>query len=68
MSDIKDSTIIEFVRRFTEEKHYPPSLRDFKKIGITSTSYASFRIDKLVEAGRLGRDFRVARSLYVKEE
>lgn len=66
-NNIHDHEIIEFVRNFTEANHYGPAIRDFLSIGFTSTSHVRYRIDKLVEAGRLGRDPKVARSIYVKE-
>ena len=64
---ISDQKIIEFVRDFTVEHRHPPSYRDFLSLGLASVSHVYYRIDKLVEAGTLGRDPKVARSIYVKE-
>lgn len=66
-NNIPDHEIIEFVRNFTEANHYGPAVRDFLSLGFVSTSHIRYRIDKLVEAGKLGRDPKVARSIYVKE-
>jgi hypothetical protein len=65
--NISDDKIVEFVKEFTDERKYSPSFRDFLSLGFVSTSHVSYRLDKLVEAGRLGRDSKVARSIYVKE-
>ena len=66
--NIQDYDIIEFVRKFTGETHHAPAIRDFLSLGFVSTSHIRYRIDKLVDAGRLGRTPGISRSIYVKEE
>lgn len=66
-NNIKDHDIIEFVRKFTDETHHAPAIRDFLSLGFLSTSHIRYRLDKLVESGRLGRNPKIARSIYVKE-
>jgi hypothetical protein len=66
-NNIPDQKIIEFVKEFTDERHFAPAIRDFLSIGFVSTSHIRYRIDKLVEAGKLGRDPKIARSIYVIE-
>ena len=67
MEKISDDRMIEFVRDFSNERNYAPTIRDFLSIGFKSTSHIFKRIDKLVDAGRLGRTPGIARSIYVKE-
>jgi hypothetical protein len=64
---ISDEKIVGYVKEFTDRRHYSPSFRDFLSLGFVSLSHVKFRIDSLVEAGKLGRDPKVARSIYVKE-
>jgi len=66
-NNIPDQKIIEFVKEFTDERHFAPAIRDFLSIGFVSTSHIRYRINRLVEAGRLGRTPGMARSIYVKE-
>jgi SOS-response transcriptional repressor LexA len=66
-NNIPDQKIIDFIKDFTSERHFAPSIRDFLSIGFQSTSHIRYRLDKLVEDGTLGRDPKVARSIYIKK-
>ena len=68
MEKIHDDDIVRFVKKFTDETHHAPAIRDFLSIGFVSTSHIRYRLDKLVADGRLGRTPGISRSIYVKEE
>lgn len=56
--------ILDAVKSLTEEKGYPPSVRDIMRaVGLQSSSSAQHQIDVLQAKGFLTRDKRVARSI-----
>jgi repressor LexA len=56
--------IVEFVRQYTEEHGFAPSVREIgKAVGIRSTKAVKYHLDILVEQGLLSRSGSKARSL-----
>ena len=62
----KQADILEFLRRFVEEKDYPPSIRDIQEgCGISSTSVVDYNLRKLEEKGFIRRDREVSRGIEI---
>ena len=60
----KQKSIIEFVRRFTREKKYPPTVRDIvSACGISSTSVAAYNLDILEREGFIRRHPGISRGI-----
>ncbi len=56
--------MLDYIRRFTLENGYPPSIRQIgKAVGISSTSVVNYNLNRLVEEGYLDRDQNVSRGL-----
>jgi repressor LexA len=56
--------ILAFLRRFREEKDYPPSIRDILKgCGISSTSVVDYNLKVLEKGGYIRRDPEVSRGI-----
>ncbi len=61
---IKQKQILAFLRRFREEKDYPPSIRDIlKACGISSTSVVDYNLKILEKEGYIRRDREVSRGI-----
>lgn len=61
--------ILEFVRQYTEEHGFAPSVREIgKAVGISSTKAVKYHLDILVEQGLLGRSANKARSLHIAHQ
>ncbi|TET13897.1 MAG: transcriptional repressor LexA [Dehalococcoidia bacterium] len=60
----KQRRILAFLRRFLEEKDYPPTVRDILKgCGISSTSVVDYNLKVLEREGRIRRDREVSRGI-----
>jgi repressor LexA len=60
----KQKQILAFLRRFREEKDYPPSIRDIvKACGISSTSVVDYNLKILEKEGYIRRDREVSRGI-----
>lgn len=60
----KQADILEFLRKFLEEKDYPPSIRDIQDgCGISSTSVVDYNLRKLEEKGHIRRDREISRGI-----
>ncbi|MCS6802039.1 MAG: transcriptional repressor LexA [Chloroflexota bacterium] len=56
--------ILEFVRQYTDEMGYPPSIRDIcRGCGISSTSVVDYNLKLLEREGYLRRDPEVSRGI-----
>src|SRR3989338_10658795 len=54
--------MVEFIRKFGEEKGYPPTIRQIgEAVGISSTSVVNYNLNKLEKDGLLTRDLKVSR-------
>ncbi len=60
----KQRRILAFLRRFREEKDYPPTIRDILKgCGISSTSVVDYNLKVLEREGYIRRDREVSRGI-----
>ena len=60
----KQRRILAFLRRFREEKDYPPTIRDILKgCGISSTSVVDYNLKVLEKEGYIRRDREVSRGI-----
>jgi repressor LexA len=60
----KQKRILEFLRRFREEKDYPPTIRDILKgCRISSTSVVDYNLRILEKEGYIRRDREVSRGI-----
>ena len=65
----KQRQILNFIADFTDEKGYPPSVRDIVRgCGISSTSVAQYHINVLRQRGYIRRDPDVSRSIALVTE
>jgi repressor LexA len=56
--------IIAFIRDFSRERGYPPSIREIgQHAGISSTSVVNYNLNKLERDGYLARDLKVSRGV-----
>ncbi len=60
----KRQQIVDFILRFTEDKGYPPTVRDIQSgCGISSTSVVDYHLKVLEKEGHLRRDPEVSRGI-----
>lgn len=60
----KQSRILDFLRRFLEDKGYPPTIRDIQKgCDISSTSVVDYNLNILEREGYIRRDAEVSRGI-----
>jgi len=60
--------IMNFIREFTQKKHYPPSIREIgRATGISSTSVVNYNLNILEEKGLIARDRTVSRGIKLLE-
>ncbi len=61
--------MLDFIRHFSDENGYPPSIRDIgKAVGISSTSVVNYNLNRLVEEGYVRRDQNVSRGIRLSEK
>lgn len=61
--------ILRFMSGYMNSQGYPPSIREIgDAAGISSTSVVNYNLNKLVQAGFLGRQQRVSRGLRLLKE
>ena len=60
----KQRRILAFLRRFRDEKDYPPTVRDIQRgCGISSTSVVDYNLKVLEREGHIRRDREVSRGI-----
>jgi repressor LexA len=60
----KRKQIVDFILKFSEEKGYPPTVRDIQSgCGISSTSVVDYHLKVLEKEGHLRRDPEVSRGI-----
>jgi len=60
----RQKAIMSFIREFTEENGYPPTIRQIgEAANISSTSVVNYNLNKLEKGGYLTRDLKVSRGL-----
>lgn len=61
---VKQERIIDFIRRFSTERGYPPTVRDIVSgCRLSSTSVAAYNLDILAKKGYLRRHREVSRGI-----
>lgn len=65
----KQEKIVEFIRRFQREHHYPPTVRDIVAgCKISSTSVVDYNLKRLEKAGILRRHAGISRGMELLED
>ncbi len=65
----RQSKILSFLKTFTLDNGYPPTIREIgKAVGITSTSVVNYNLDALQRAGMIYRDRTVSRGIRLTED
>jgi repressor LexA len=60
----KQQKIYTFIRKFVEERDYPPSIRDIQTAcGISSTSVVDYNLKALERQGLIRRDREISRAI-----
>jgi repressor LexA len=60
----RQQKMLSFIRRFIDEKEYPPSIRDIQiGCGISSTSVVDYNLKALERMGQIRRDREVSRAI-----
>ncbi len=60
--------MLDFIRRFSNENGYPPTIRQIgEQVGISSTSVVNYNLHKLEKDGYIARDLRVSRGIRLVE-
>lgn len=64
----RQKKILEFVKTFTLDNGYPPTIREIgKAVSITSTSVVNYNLDALQRTGHIYRDRTVSRGIRLAE-
>ena len=64
----RQQRIYRFIRQFSLENHYPPTIREIgSALEISSTSVVNYNLNKLEEVGLIERDREVSRGLKLVE-
>jgi repressor LexA len=66
---VRQQKMLGFIRRFVDEKAYPPTIRDIVSgCGISSTSVADYNLQILENAGYIRRRREVSRGIQLVQE
>ncbi len=64
----RQTKILEFLRTFTLENSYPPTIRDIGRgVGISSTSVVNYNLELLQRMGQIYRERTVSRGIRLVE-
>jgi repressor LexA len=64
----RQQRILEFIRRFTLENEYPPTIREIgTAVGISSTSVVNYNLNILQREGHILRNKEVSRGIRLSE-
>lgn len=64
----RQQRMYDFIRSFTEENQYPPTIREIgEAVDISSTSVVNYNLNKLVDAGLIERNREVSRGIRIQE-
>lgn len=64
----RQQKMLEFIREFVGEHHFPPSIREIgERVGISSTSVVKYNLDALERRGLIERDREISRGLRLAE-
>lgn len=60
----RQQRILEFIRRYTAERHYPPTIREIgQAVGISSTSVVNYNLNILEREGYIVRNRDISRGI-----
>jgi len=60
----KQKRILKFIRKFLEDRGYPPTIRDIARgFGISSTSVVTYHLTRLETAGHIRRHADISRGI-----
>ncbi|MDH7490457.1 MAG: transcriptional repressor LexA [Anaerolineae bacterium] len=60
----RQQRILEFIRQYTAEKHYPPTIREIgQAVGISSTSVVNYNLNILEREGYILRNRDISRGI-----
>jgi repressor LexA len=66
---VRQQAMLKFIRAFSEERGYPPTIREIgKHCDISSTSVVNYNLNKLEREGLIIRDREVSRGLRLVED
>jgi repressor LexA len=64
----RHTKILEFLRDYSDENSYPPTIREIgENTGISSTSVVNYYLDQLEEMGKIERDRKISRGVRLTE-
>jgi repressor LexA len=64
----RQQNILQFIREFFTEHHFPPTIREIgEEVGISSTSVVNYNLNALEKKGFIVRDRNVSRGLRLAE-
>lgn len=64
----KQQRILDWIQQFIADHDYPPTVREIgTALAIKSTANVAYHLDHLEAAGKIHRDFNVARGLRLLE-
>ncbi len=64
----RQQDILKFIGRFTQERGYPPTIREIgEAVGISSTSVVNYNLNKLEKEHHIVRDLKVSRGVRLSE-
>lgn len=64
----RQTEMIRFIGRFTDDKGYPPTIRQIgEAVNISSTSVVNYNLNKLEREGFILRDLKVSRGVRLAE-
>ena len=65
----RQKDILDFIASFTQENHYPPTVREIgKAVGLSSPSSVQTQLTKLADMGYIKRDSAKSRSMVVTDK
>lgn len=65
----RQKKILEFIRQFINEHHFPPTIREIgETVGISSTSVVKYNLDALQRRGYIERDREISRGLRLVQD
>ena len=65
----RQQAILDFIRDFSENTKYPPTIREIgKSVGISSTSVVNYNLNVLEKQGHIARDKTISRGIKLLDE
>jgi len=65
----RQQRILEFIRKFIEERHFPPTIREIGgDVGISSTSVVKYNLEALARKGLIQRNGDISRGIRLVQD